>query len=129
MATRSAIAIKVNENEFKSIYCHFDGYLFGVGQTLLDHYDYDKTNELINLGDLSSLGSKLGEEHDFNNCPNDICNFYGRDRKEKDVGFATHSSIGQLVKARNHLDYIYLFDTEWYLVNNDGKKTLVKEYL
>ena len=50
----------------ESIYCHFDGYPEGVGQTLLDHWTtLAKVNRLIKLGDLSSLGSEIGKKHDF----------------------------------------------------------------
>ena len=43
----------------RSIYCHFDGYIAGVGKTLLNHYtDPEKVNDLMRLGDLSSLGKE-----------------------------------------------------------------------
>jgi hypothetical protein len=55
MATRSRIAIEREDGSVKSIYCHFDGYLSGVGKTLFNHYDKEKLEKLIELGDISSL--------------------------------------------------------------------------
>lgn len=71
MSTRSRIGIIREKPEggtpiVESIYCHFDGYPEGVGQMLLDNWtDEAKVNELIGLGDISSLGSVIGEKHDF----------------------------------------------------------------
>jgi hypothetical protein len=56
MATRSRIAIENQDETVNSIYCHFDGYLSGVGETLFNHYDKEKLEKLIGLGDISSLG-------------------------------------------------------------------------
>ena len=55
MATRSRIAIENQDGTVKSIYCHFDGYLSGVGKTLFNHYDKEKLEKLIELGDISVL--------------------------------------------------------------------------
>jgi hypothetical protein len=56
MATRSRIAIENESGIVNSIYCHFDGYVDGVGITLFKHYDKEKLQKLIELGDISSLG-------------------------------------------------------------------------
>lgn len=43
MSTRSIIASITEDGKYKAIYCQYDGYPEGVGQTLLDHYnDQDK---------------------------------------------------------------------------------------
>lgn len=111
MSTRSRIGVIRKQGGSKSptvesIYCHFDGYPEGVGQMLLDHWtDFEDINRLIDLGDLSSLGSVIGEKHNFDthtghsldgyneNCPmaKGWCCAYGRDRGEEDVGSRTHS--------------------------------------
>ncbi len=58
MSTHSAIIIKTGPKEYKGIYCHFDGYLSGVGLILLTHYKTKtKVLELLELGDLHSLGA------------------------------------------------------------------------
>jgi hypothetical protein len=56
MATRSRIAIENESGIVKSIYCHFDGYIDGVGKTLFNHYDKEKLEKLIELGAISLLG-------------------------------------------------------------------------
>jgi hypothetical protein len=56
MATRSRIALETESGIVKSIYCHWDGYVSGVGKTLYNHYDREKLEKLIELGDISSLG-------------------------------------------------------------------------
>lgn len=129
MSTRSRIGIIREANAdrmvIESIYCHFDGYPEGVGQTLIDHWtDPKKVNRLIALGDLSSLGTVIGSKHDFDHHMADFwsdenkaaiegmsdeealayrmkldaesphgkgwCNFYKRDRGEKNVGSVIH---------------------------------------
>ena len=60
MSTRCYIAIKNNDNSMDAIYCHYDGYPRGVGNTLNTHYtNEDKIRELISLGDISSLGEDI----------------------------------------------------------------------
>lgn len=67
MSTRCLIAIKRENGTYKSIYCHNDGYPEGVGATLNKFYtNENKINRLMDLGDISSLGSSLN----FKN-PND----------------------------------------------------------
>ena len=60
MGTRSRIGV-MHGDVVKSVYCHWDGYLEHNGQILLEHYDSAKANNLVALGDLSSLGSVIGE--------------------------------------------------------------------
>jgi len=58
MSTRSRIAIENQNGSVTSVYCHFDGYISGVGKTLEKHYtDRSVVEELIELGDLSALGT------------------------------------------------------------------------
>jgi hypothetical protein len=67
MATRSFIArYNPDTNDYTAIYCHWDGYPEGVGVTLRDHYTTDnKVQELIALGDISSLGDTLKETESY----------------------------------------------------------------
>ena len=61
MATRSTIALSVPDG-VRAIYCHWDGYPEGVGQTLKDHYNkLLLISELLDRGDVSSLGDTLVE--------------------------------------------------------------------
>jgi len=59
MATRSRIAIQLSDESVLSVYCHWDGYPSGVGQTLVEHYNTnEKVTELIDGGDMSSCWSE-----------------------------------------------------------------------
>ena len=111
MSTNSYIGVQC-EDGIRAIYCHFDGYPAGVGATLNKHYtDFMKVCTLINNGDLSSLGAEIGEKHDFDNRPDGVCNYYGRDREEDDCGFDMHGSEAAFLnKASNVGEYAYLFN-------------------
>ncbi len=97
MATRSTIALEFADGTVQQVYCHWDGYLENNGQILLNNYsDPFKLRELIDLGDVSSLGPNIGSKHDFDipfkyGTPEyeaeserrrEITTFYGRDRGE-----------------------------------------------
>jgi hypothetical protein len=56
MSTRSRIGIENQDGTTTSIYCHFDGYISGVGKLLKEYYTTQaKVKALIKLGDISSL--------------------------------------------------------------------------
>ena len=111
MATRSRIALKLNETECLSIYCHWDGYISNQGPILVKHYTTEeKVRTLMELGDLSFLGEELGEKHDFDRGHNEHprwCLAYGRDRGEDNTQ-ARQDRIDSLLG--NGIEYVYLFD-------------------
>lgn len=128
MATRSTISIKTDDGYYRTIYCHWDGYISHNGVILVDNYDTaEKVNALIDLGNLSSLAPKLSgsELHSFDTPEKDVCVAYGRDRGDKNTEarknyWAYDSSIqGE--------QYNYVFkDGEWYYNTYKGLQ-LVKE--
>lgn len=59
MATRSTISVLRPDGKVATIYCHWDGYLDGVGLTLHKYFDYEKALRLMDLGSLSDLGTDL----------------------------------------------------------------------
>jgi len=141
MATRSTIAIKHGER-IKAIYCHWDGYLEGVGATLLANYDSTQANFLVALGDVSSLGSKIGEAHPFSKFEiaeddpdreakiklhelaeqEDWTTFYGRDRGETGCEFRTFGSESEWVGHYDNVgaEFYYLMDNGvWYVSTPD----------
>lgn len=60
MSTRSRVGIKEKDGTIRSVYVHFDGYVAGVGKTLYESYrNADKIEQLINLGDMSSIDSEI----------------------------------------------------------------------
>lgn len=61
MATRSNIAYKDGEI-YHAQYCHYDGYIDGVGKILHNYYNsFDKAKELVNGGSMSSLEKSISE--------------------------------------------------------------------
>jgi hypothetical protein len=97
MGTRSMIGIEnPNTKVVKAVYCHWDGYLQHNGSILNKHYTASpKVNNLIALGDLSSLRPEIGVKHAFSSFElpaeereaheklvEDMCTFYTRDRGE-----------------------------------------------
>ena len=123
MGTRSRIGV-MHGDKVKSIYCHWDGYLEGVGATLLKHYDSAKANHIVALGDMSSLQADIGEKHAFSkhDVPNievrvhnkDWCTFYGRDRGEKGVEFKVAQTFDEF------LGQCYNCGAEYYYIMRDG---------
>lgn len=56
MSTRSSIAVQYEDGSVQAVYCHFDGYLKGVGETLVLNFDsLEKAKALVELGDLSTV--------------------------------------------------------------------------
>ena len=110
MSTRSNIAIEdPKTKKVKVIYVHSDGYPYGVGRCLVDHYNhYDLAKQLFTEGDASYLGDTFAE-----------CSFYGRDwdRKEepartyRDEWMYMHDMQGDI-----HIEYIYIFkNNRWHV--------------
>jgi len=125
MGTRSMIAIQnPYSKDVRAVYCHWDGYLAHNGAILQKHYSASpKVNNLIALGDMSSLGTQLGEAHPFSPHTNEAdklayeaakeagyCTFYTRDRGE-DAPFKVFPT---LAKAEAYFEgswceYLYVF--------------------
>jgi hypothetical protein len=114
MATRSHIGVKNVNGTVDYIYCHWDGYPEYVGKVLTEYYqDMDRVNALMKLGDLSFLGPEIGEKHEFGKSPNHKwCTAYGRDRREPNS--LVHSSTFDNLLGNNHVDYLYIFDGEFW---------------
>ena len=126
MGTRSRIGVMHGDN-VKSVYCHWDGYLEHNGAILQEHYDSVKANQLVALGDLSSLRPNIGEKHAFSQfelraeevagfklLTENMCTFYGRDRGETGTEWKTHT---------NFVDFFAEVEgswCEWYYIMRDG---------
>jgi len=125
MGTRSRIGVMHGDN-VKSVYCHWDGYLEHNGAILQEHYDSVKANQLVALGDLSSLKPEIGIQHafgyhgteisaeDYETQFGNMCTFYGRDRGEKGTEWKTHT---------NFVDFFAEVEGswgEWYYIMRDG---------
>jgi hypothetical protein len=130
MGTRSRIGV-MHGNKVKSIYCHWDGYLGFNGEVLQEHYDSAKANQLVALGDLSSLRAEIGEKHAFSKfllpaeeveaykaLTENWCTFYGRDRGEKDIEFQVAQTFAEFLEQCDHCgaEYYYIMkDGTWYV--------------
>lgn len=112
MSTRSNIGMVVG-GEIRAIYCHFDGYLNGVGVTLSEHYqDKSKVEELLNLGHISILDKEIGEKQDFNKRRDGWTLSYGRDRGEEGQEAQTFQSVREwlAVCLESWVEYAYLYE-------------------
>ena len=86
MGTRSTIALEFADGTVEQIYCHWDGYLSGVGAELqADYMDPFALRDLIDAGDTSTIGepySNRGEE-----CParkyKDIAEYFAECQQEE----------------------------------------------
>lgn len=132
MATRSTIAVELEDGTVQQIYCHWDGYLEHNGAILQQHYtDPAKVQQLISLGDLSSLGAEIGEQHEFSNPhkygtpeysewqeqQQGFCTFYARDRGETGVAARVFKSFADYKKNHQYEEYEYILRSNglWYV--------------
>lgn len=107
MATRSRIGIE-GKNGITSIYCHWDGYPEHNGKILVEHYaDEAKIEQLMKLGNLSSLGAEIGTKHDFDQRVEGECTFYGRDRGEKNITARKHIDVEAFLDYREDFNYLF----------------------
>ena len=128
MGTRSRIAV-MHGDVVKSVYCHWDGYLSWNGKILQEHYTSAKANQLVALGDLSSLKPEIGEAHPFGYHGTDIsaedyekqfgnmCTFYGRDRGETGTEWKVSHSFAEFLEQVENCcgEYYYIIkDGVWY---------------
>jgi hypothetical protein len=128
MSTHSAIGI-LADGKITAIYAHYDGYLSHYGVILLRYYDEAKTKRLVSIGDLSTLGTEIGEEKNnlFNGAFSPkaedttfpkICRFYGKDYGEE---FDTKTEFYYEMTMRG-CEYIYLMLNGKWTVKTDGNK-------
>lgn len=132
MATRSTIALEFADGTVQQVYCHWDGYLSNNGAILFNNYkDPFKLRDLIDLGDISSLGPNIGEKHSFDavnkygtpeyeaemEAKRQVTTFYGRDRGEtgcearKFKDYADYRANAQ----SEEYNYILRKDGNWYV--------------
>lgn len=129
MATRSTISIK-EKGKIKTIYCHWDGYPSNNGALLLEHYKTsEKVNELIALGDISSLRENIkplnNEPHSFDSPQKDVVIAYGRDRNETDNEAREYTRV-QGCKEREEFDYLFV-DGIWKVRHNKNFTLLTRK--
>lgn len=117
MSTRSFIGIQNSDGTVDAVYCHFDGYLPGVGADLIGSYDGEElARGLVQGGDMRSVGDPYlayaGEEWE------DI----------KPIQYDTLSAFAQ--KGFQIASFVYLFqDGAWSRVRENNTTCDLKELL
>ncbi len=110
MSTRSNIAIEdPKTKKVKVIYVHSDGYPYGVGKCLVDHYRLpEMAAQLFKHGDASYLGDTLDE-----------CSFYSRDWKREEEPAREYRDEWMFMfnmRGDVFIEYIYLYkDNRWHV--------------
>lgn len=145
MATRSTIALEFADGTVQQVYCHWDGYLDHNGAILRDHYsDPFKLRDLINLGDISSLGTNVGSKHPFSpftdgdKAAHDAAKeagattFYGRDRGETGCEAKKFASFEDYVENHQCEEYEYILRNvngvaTWFVKCHSGPYTTLAE--
>ena len=131
MGTRSTIALEFADGTVEQVYCHWDGYLAHNGKILRDNYSNPFIlRDLIDLGDISSLGKIVGTKHPFSPHEGETqkalyeaaqaagaTTFYGRDRGETGVEAKKFKDFNDYKANHQYEEYEYI------LRNVDGKAT------
>lgn len=106
MATRSTIALEFDDGTVKQIYVHWDGYLAGNGETLLNNYKTpEAVSELISMGNISSLSENIEKTV-----------FYGRDRGETGEEPNNYDSFASYLLMGYFESYNYIMrEGVWYV--------------
>lgn len=119
--TEKDIVTDPNIEIYRVIYVHNDGYIKGgVGECLLRNYkDEYAVDELLDLGDLSSLESSI-----------EMSIAYGRDRNERNTqALIIKGNIEKVCKIaqKSWAEFLYIFDNgKWYWVTEKGKLNELK---
>jgi hypothetical protein len=140
MGTRSAIGYKTAEGKVVAKYSHYDGYVAGVGATLVEHYQQArKIAQMVELGDQSFLAPEIFPkgEHSFNKPEEGVTVFYGRDRGEEGVEAQEFDTVGDFVDYYEGAgcEYFYLYaNGEWiyhdrYSVGKDALGLPIFDFL
>lgn len=134
MGTRAFIGIENKDGSVDSIYTHWDGYISHHGPILLKNYNEEKKiRELLELRDLSILGSKIGEKHDFHNRSNNKiaekenwCLSYSRDRGESKGLRRKYKNIDNFVSnCKGTANYLYLWREKKWFFCDLGEECLI----
>ena len=126
MGTRSTIALEFADKSVEQVYCHWDGYLEHNGQILQKHYsDPFVLQKLIDLGDMSSLGERIGTQHAFERAPEGECTFYKRDRNEDGCGKKLFVDFQDYLAHHQYEEYDYILrniggKAVWFVSDHDG---------
>ena len=103
MATRSRIAVELQDGTVKSVYCHWDGYPDGVGQDLLNK-SFSSTREVEDFIDEGSR-STVDESYYVK---------YGESRGEELEEPEVHASVDEYFNGDiEEYGYLYTEQGDW----------------
>ena len=107
-----------------------------------------KVRELIDLGQVSSLGAEIGVKHPFDNpgrydTPEyqaykdqygNMCKFYGRDRGEEGVGAHYFKDFADYEANHQYEEYEYILrqvngEAVWFVNQGNGYEPLMEAYI
>src|ERR1700760_171850 len=128
MGTRRTVSVMQPDKTIKTIYCHWDGYMTGVGAALFSHYNTEGlANELIELGDCSvisdttSIKPPEGSNHTYDEPIDGVVVAYHRDRGEEYQKPRIFQSVKGLVNSQMAEGYNYLFkEGKWFVNYTNG---------
>lgn len=107
--TKSAIAYRDQTGKITAIMCAYDGWLQGVGRTLLDEYsDPEKLLKLFSIGNIVILLENV-----------DQTALYGRTTSAGFQKQMTFSKLDDFERYYQGSDFYYLYDeTRWVFKNS-----------
>ena len=115
MGTRSLIGVENDDGTISNVYCHWDGYVDGVGRTLLIKWcSRESVDALLSLGDLSSQGDDLLATEAFHRDK-------GEDLRPPSLAFDREQFLSDA--SHSGAQYCYLIDRGgvwWYSAGSAG---------
>ena len=113
MGTHCYIAKQVGPDQYRTIYCHLDGYLEEAGAHLAGHYDTEEqVDKLLDLGDIYYLQDKLDPDpsmaHYAPSRQKGVTFAYGRDMDDNRWP-ATIKSMEELEENNNWCEFLFIF--------------------
>ena len=122
MSTNSTIGIRRIDGTESRIYCHWDGYIEGVGITLQIYYNSaELIEQLLKLGNLSSLDKKIipDSENNFDNGVKDAC-----------LPYTVRGEKWEQVPVTQREEYNYTFDeiyNLWFVEYSDYEEYVIPD--
>lgn len=107
MGTRSYIG-RMIDGQVKAVYCHWDGYPEGVGQTLVCNYGEKQVDGLLELGGFSSLQETVEETSES--------------AYHEDVFVASSKDDYYRNSPFGDIEYSYLYDSGRWTVYDHAKE-------
>ena len=148
MGTRSTIALEFADGSVEQVYCHWDGYLEHNGKILFENYSNPFIlRDLIDLGDISSLGKIVGTKHPFSPHEGETqkalyeaavaagaTTFYGRDRGETGIAAKKFASFEEYKANHQYEEYEYILRNvngvaTWFVAEHSDRYVPLEEAL